>query len=117
MEIPEGHYGQIKSRSGLALKKRISIGAGVIDRDYRGHIKVLIRNQGNTRFYVWISDWIAQLVLIRIATPDTVQVETLESTERAEAGFGSTGDKAVDVKVLTAEQLNKVDINHELLAT
>src|SRR6184192_2062110 len=114
IEIPEGYYGQIKPRSGLALKKRISVNAGVIDRDYRGDIGVLIVNQSKDRFYIREGDRIAQLILVRISTPETIKVETLAETKRDEKGFGSTGEDEITINMLSAEQLKEIDINPSL---
>ncbi len=114
IEIPEGHYGQIKPRSGLALKKRITVGAGVIDRDYRGNVRVLLLNQSSSRFIVQAGERIAQLLLVKIATPEVVEVETFEETEHGEKGFGSTGTTSIKAKILTVEELREVDINPNL---
>ena len=89
--VPPGTYGQIASRSGMSCKGTI-VGAGVIDRDYMGHVKVLMHNL-NTDNTVEIShgDRIAQLILKKIETPHVEVVDELETTERGESGFGSTG--------------------------
>lgn len=83
LDIPEGCYGQIKPRSGLALKKQITTDAGVIDRDYRGEIAVLLVNHGDHDFLVQAGDRIAQIILTKIATPDVTEVslEELGGTE------------------------------------
>ena len=96
-------------RSGLAWKQHIDIGAGVVDEDYRGNvgevisgmniIKVLnevftgvvMFNHADTEFVVKKGDRIAQLVCEKIAYPELEVLETLDSTERGEGGFGSTG--------------------------
>lgn len=67
------------------------MGAGVIDADYRGHVKVVLFNHSETNFEIKVGDRIAQLVLEQISTPEVVEVESLEDTVRAGAGFGSTG--------------------------
>lgn len=93
---PLGTYGRIAPRSGLAVKHGISTGAGVIDADYRGEVKVLLFNHNDKDFQIEKGDRIAQLILERIYTPD-LQVlddeawETEKSTERGAGGFGSTG--------------------------
>ena len=89
--IPVGHYGRVAPRSGLAVKNGIDVGAGVIDADYRGEVKVLLFNLGEEEYTVKKGDRIAQLIIERISTPEVVQVEDLDSTERGEGGFGSTG--------------------------
>ena len=63
MAIPEGNYGRIAPRSGLAAKHSIDVGAGVIDSDYRGEVKVLLFNLGETDFEVKEEDRIAQLII------------------------------------------------------
>jgi len=91
MAVPEGTYGRIAPRSGLAAKHMIDTGAGVIDADYRGQVKVLLFNHGEKDFEVKEGDRIAQLVLERIYTPEVVEVKELEESVRGAGGFGSTG--------------------------
>lgn len=88
---PAGTYGRIAPRSGLASKNFIDTGAGVIDADYRGEVKVLLFNHAETDFEIKEGDRIAQLVLERIYTPDVVEVQELEESVRGAGGFGSTG--------------------------
>ncbi|KAG9778306.1 Deoxyuridine 5'-triphosphate nucleotidohydrolase [Exophiala dermatitidis] len=88
---PEGTYGRVAPRSGLASKHYIDTGAGVIDADYRGEVKVLLFNHSDVDFQVNKGDRIAQLVLERIYTPEIVEVENLEESVRGAGGFGSTG--------------------------
>lgn len=88
--IPEGTYGRIAPRSGLAFKSGIDVGAGVIDSDYRDEVGVILFNHGDREFHINIGDRIAQLILVKIETPDVEQVESLDETERT-GGFGSTG--------------------------
>jgi len=89
--LPDGCYGRIAPRSGLAAKHHIDIGAGVVDKDYRGEVGVVMFNLANSDYPVKQGDRVAQLVLERIFTPPVVEVEDLDSTERGEGGFGSTG--------------------------
>lgn len=89
--VPEGCYGRVAPRSGLALKHHIDVGAGVIDRDYRGNVGVVLFNLGKQEFNVKKGDRIAQLVLERVCTPDVQEVQELTETERGAGGFGSTG--------------------------
>ena len=89
--IPHGYYGRVAPRSGLALKKHIDVGAGVIDSDYRGPLGVVLFNHGEADFEVQPGDRIAQLIITAIATPEVVAVENLDDTERGAGGFGSTG--------------------------
>ncbi|KAH6709510.1 dUTPase-like protein [Leptodontidium sp. MPI-SDFR-AT-0119] len=91
MAVPEGTYGRIAPRSGLASKHMIDTGAGVIDADYRGQVKVLLFNHGEKDFEVKEGDRVAQLVLERIYTPEVVEVKELEESVRGAGGFGSTG--------------------------
>ena len=99
MAIPETCYGRIAPRSGLAWKNFIDTGAGVIDADYRGEVKVMLFNHDDKDFEVKQGDRVAQLILERIATPEVVAVDDLDATERAAGGFGSTGvqGKPIDV--------------------
>jgi dUTP pyrophosphatase len=91
---PEGTYGRVAPRSGLAVKNFIDTGAGVIDADYRGEVKVLLFNHSDVDFEVKVGDRIAQLVLERIYTPEVLEVENLEESVRGAGGFGSTGVSA-----------------------
>jgi dUTP pyrophosphatase len=91
IEMPEGVYGRVAPRSGLAVRSGISVGAGVIDRDYRGELKVVLFNQGSESFDVKKGDRIAQLVLERHEMLEIEEVGLLEETHRGEGGFGSTG--------------------------
>ena len=88
---PEGTYGRVAPRSGLAVKNFIDTGAGVIDADYRGEVKVLLFNHSDKDLEVKVGDRIAQLVLERIYTPEVQEVESLEESVRGAGGFGSTG--------------------------
>ena len=83
--------GRIAPRSGLAVKHFIDTGAGVIDSDYRGQVKVLLFNHSEMDFEIKEGDRIAQLVIERIYTPEVVVVEELKETIRGEGGFGSSG--------------------------
>lgn len=91
LAIPESHYGRIAPRSGLATKKGIDIGAGVIDMDYRGPVGLCIINNGTDDFQINVGDRVAQLLLERVDIPDVEVVEKLDCTVRGEKGFGSTG--------------------------
>jgi dUTP pyrophosphatase len=89
--VPLGTYGRIAPRSGLASKNYIDTGAGVIDADYRGQVKVLLFNHAESDFEIKEGDRVAQLVLERIWTPEVVEVQELEESVRGAGGFGSTG--------------------------
>jgi dUTP pyrophosphatase len=84
-------YGRVAPRSGLTVKHGIHVGAGVIDPDYTGEIKVALFNLGDVPFEIKKGDRIAQLVLERCETPDVHEIDTLDETGRGAGGFGSTG--------------------------
>ena len=86
--IPKNTYARIAPRSGLAYKKFIDVLAGVVDYDYRGNVGVILANFGDEDFEVKKGDRIAQMILERITTPECVEVEDLEATERGAGGFG-----------------------------
>jgi dUTP pyrophosphatase len=89
--LPPGVYGRVAPRSGLAVKHCINVGAGVIDPDYTGEIKVVLFNHGEKDFEIKKGDRIAQLVLERCETPPIEEINIVEDTERGSGGFGSTG--------------------------
>lgn len=92
--IPTGTYARIAPRSGLTVKYSLDVGAGVIDPDYRGEIKVVLFNHDTIRAYsVKKGERIAQIILERIETPDVIECDDLDLTERHDRGFGSTGLK------------------------
>jgi dUTP pyrophosphatase len=93
IKIPEGYYGRIAPRSGLAVKQGVDVLAGVIDSNYTGEIKVVLLNtdKSNT-FFVKAGDRIAQLIIEDHFNFDFVEVvEDLEVTDRGDKGFGSSG--------------------------
>jgi dUTP pyrophosphatase len=90
--LPPGCYGRIAPRSGLAVKHCIQVGAGVIDPDYTGEVKVVLFNHGDKDFEVKKGDRIAQLVLEKCETPPIVEISIVEDTGRGSDGFGSTGN-------------------------
>lgn len=91
IELPVGCYGRIAPRSGLAAKYSIDVGAGVVDEDYRGDIRVILFNHSDVEFKVAKGDRIAQLICERIFYPQMVEAEKLSETARGAGGFGSTG--------------------------
>ena len=91
MTVPEGTYGQLAPRSGLSVKKGLHVGAGVIDRDYTGEVKVLLVNLSSEPIELQSNDRVAQLILKKIETPEVVEVDELTETLRGVGGFGSTG--------------------------
>lgn len=93
MGIPEGYYGRIAPRSGLALKHGIDVMGGVIDNDYRGEVKVILINHGSEDFEIKPKYRIAQIILEKYYTETFIGVtKSLVKTERGEGGFGSTGN-------------------------
>ena len=95
VEIPLGYEIQIRPRSGLAYKNGITVlnSPGTIDSDYRGEIGILLINLSSESFEVISGERIAQMVLAKHELPQFVKQNTLESSERGEGGFGSTGKK------------------------
>jgi dUTP pyrophosphatase len=91
-ENPDEYYLRIAPRSGLSVKNSIDIGAGVIDSDYRGEIKICLINNSNQPFQINHGDRIAQGILERIKRFESIEiVDDLTETERGHGGFGSTG--------------------------
>lgn len=90
-EIPEGFYGRIADRSGLAAKKGLTVLAGVIDSDYRGEWKVLLLNTGQIDQHLPIGTRVAQVIITPHALFDVFEVDEIGSTCRGAGGFGSTG--------------------------
>merc|ERR1712241_29941 len=91
IRVPEGTYGRIAPRSGLAAKHHIDVGAGVVDEDYTGNVGVVLFNHAAEEFSVAKGDRIAQLVCEKIEYPVLEECESLEDTARGSGGFGSTG--------------------------
>jgi len=91
MAIPEGYYGQIAPRSGLAYKYGIQVLAGVIDSDYRGEVGVILYNSGDKALNVAKYDRIAQMLFKKVESPILVECLVLDETTRGIGGFGSTG--------------------------
>ena len=89
--VPKDCYARLAPRSGLAFKYGIQVGAGVIDSDYTGEIKVILFNHGENDFTIKTGDRIAQLIFEKIFTDELQEVEELVKTERGAGGFGSTG--------------------------
>lgn len=93
LELPAGWEGQVRPRSGLAASHGVTLlnSPGTIDSDYRGEVKVLLVNLGESSYRVARGDRIAQLVVTPVARVEIEEVEILGSTERGDGGFGSTG--------------------------
>ena len=92
-QLEKGYEIQVRPRSGLALKKGITVlnSPGTIDADYRGEIGVILINLSNDDFIINSGDRIAQLVVSKHEQPNLEQTDSLDSTLRGEKGFGSTG--------------------------
>jgi dUTP pyrophosphatase len=95
LEIPEGFEAQVRPRSGLALKHKITVlnSPGTIDADYRGEVKVLLINHGKIPFEINFGDRIAQLIIAKYEKANLVLSAKLSDTSRGEGGYGSTGHK------------------------
>ncbi len=93
MELPAQVECQVRPRSGLAFREGIIVpnAPGTIDPDYRGELKVLLRNLSGRPVRIGRGDRIAQLVFARFEVPEVVEAAELGATERASGGFGSTG--------------------------
>lgn len=92
LEIPEGYYGRMAPRSGLALKNGIDVFAGVVDSSYRGPINAILYNSDLTHdFYIKKGDRIAQIIIEKHYNFPLEIVDTLSDTSRGSGGFGSTG--------------------------
>jgi dUTP pyrophosphatase len=95
LELPHGFEAQVRPRSGLALKKGITVlnSPGTIDADYRGEVGVILINLSNEPFVVEDGERIAQLIFAKYEQAEWIPVEILSETERGASGFGSTGLK------------------------
>lgn len=95
LEVPAGLECQVRPRSGLALKKGITVlnTPGTIDSDYRGEVGVILINLSNENFTIEPNDRIAQLVFCPVIQVTLIETDALESSERGTGGFGSTGKK------------------------
>lgn len=91
--VPEGTYGRIAPRSGLAANFHIDVGAGVIDEDYRGELKIILFNHSNTEFLIEKGKSIAQLICEKIEYPILEECNNLPSTIRGSGGFGQSSIK------------------------
>lgn len=95
MELPEGYEAQVRPRSGMALKRGLTVlnTPGTVDADYRGEIGVILINLSNEAQTIEPGERIAQIVIARHEQPEIEAVESLSSTERGEGGFGHSGRK------------------------
>ena len=101
--VPSGCYGRIAPRSGLAVKHFIDVGAGVVDKDFRGNVGILLYNFGYEDFEVRRGDRVAQLICEKIEYPQLRELRDMSAdTQRGESGFGSTG-----ISILTSDIFNQ----------
>jgi dUTP pyrophosphatase len=93
MALPEGFEAQVRPRSGLAIKKGVSVlnSPGTIDADYRGEVCVVLVNLSSEEFVIEDGERIAQMVIARYEQAEWQEVDVLEETERGAGGFGHTG--------------------------
>ena len=93
LEIPEGFEGQVRPRSGLAIRYGVTVlnSPGTVDSDYRGELEVILANFGEETFTVKDGDRIAQLVIAPVFRAEILEAGELTSTIRSGGGFGSTG--------------------------
>ena len=93
LALPPGYEAQIRPRSGLALEHGVTVlnSPGTVDSDYRGEVRILLVNHGESPFTVSRGDRIAQLLVAPVARARCVEGADLDATERGEGGFGSTG--------------------------
>ena len=93
LEIPQGYEGQVRPRSGLAIKAGLTIvnAPGTIDSDYRGELKVLMVNLGSEPVTINRGDRIAQFLIAPVTRASFIEAEDLSASDRGEGGFGSTG--------------------------
>lgn len=93
VEIPRGYEGQVRPRSGMALRHGLTVvnAPGTIDSDYRGELKVLLVNLGGEALTIESGERIAQLVIAPVVQADIVEVDDVSETDRGAGGFGSTG--------------------------
>jgi|SRR3989344_1838313 len=93
IEIPNGYFGSIRDRSGLAAKNALHCLAGVVDSGYRGEIGIVMINLGKDEFKINRGDRIAQMLIQKVERVEIEEVEELSESFRGESGFGSTGLK------------------------
>jgi len=88
--LPEGTYRRLAARSGMASKIGIAVGGGVIEADYTGEVKVILRNHREAECVFKAGDRIAQLIIEKIANAEAMEVDDVETSERGKSGFGSS---------------------------
>jgi len=95
LEIPAGYEAQVRPRSGLALKRGLTVlnAPGTVDADYRGEVGVILINLSAEQQCIQTGDRIAQLLFAPVTRGELIEVETLDETARGSGGFGSTGER------------------------
>lgn len=95
MSLPEGYEAQVRPRSGLAIKKGVTVlnSPGTVDADYRGEVCVILVNLSSEPFVINDGERVAQMVVARCEQAELVEVEVLDETERGAGGFGHSGVK------------------------
>lgn len=108
MEIPAGFEGQVRPRSGIAKKNKVTVlnAPGTIDADYRGEVGVLLVNHGENDFEITHGDKIAQLVFAKVERGAFIKVDELRDSDRGEGGFGSTGVSNETSNIMEHEESN-----------
>jgi len=93
MALPAGYEAQVRPRSGLAIKKGVTVlnTPGTVDADYRGEVCVILINLSNEPFVINDGERIAQMVIAKHEQPELIEVDVLDETERGAGGFGHTG--------------------------
>ncbi len=91
MAIPQGYWGDIRDRSGLAAKHGLHCLAGVIDSDYRGEIQVVLINLSKENYNIKAGDRIAQMIISKHEQVKLQEIDNIDDTKRAEGNFGSSG--------------------------
>jgi dUTP pyrophosphatase len=93
MQLPKGFEGQVRPRSGLALRHGVTVlnAPGTVDSDYRGEVSVVLINHGQEPFSVQRGDRIAQFVVAPVTQAELLEVSSLDATARGAGGYGSTG--------------------------
>jgi len=91
LELPPGAVGRVGSRSGMSVKSNIETGAGWIDSDYRGELKVELKNLSSQSYSISCGDRIAQLVVLSLVKVKVEMADDVDDTTRNSSGFGSTG--------------------------
>ena len=113
ISMPTGCYGRIAPRFGLALKKFIDVGAGIVDEDYRGELGVILFNFGEEDFKINMRDKIAQLGFEKIKTPEVVEVDSLEETGRekkdlaAQESIQNNRKLLVRARIISIQQISR----------